>query len=108
MTPKTPILLLKTKSSPGDAYEERFSAHCDGLAFEPSFVTVLEHRFEDEGLAKVRSILQSSLIGTAEGSAYGGLIFTSQRAVEAFTKLVVEGRGETSVSAGSDVVPELR
>jgi hypothetical protein len=107
MAPKTPVLLLKTKSAPGDAYEELFSSPPDGPAFEPSFVPVLEHSFLDDGMAKVRGILQSRSIGTAEGKAYGGLIFTSQRAVEAFTRLVEEGRGETPVSAGWDEVAKV-
>ncbi|KAK4236939.1 tetrapyrrole biosynthesis, uroporphyrinogen III synthase [Achaetomium macrosporum] len=94
MIQKTPILLLKTRSVPGDAYEELFSTPSDGLEFEPSFVPVLEHRFDEQGMAKVRSLLQDNSISTAEDSAYGGLIFTSQRAVEAFTKLVEEKRGE--------------
>ena len=102
MTPKTPVLLLKTKSVPGDAYEELLSASLNGFDFEPSFVPVLEHRFDEEGMATVRRLLQNKSISTAEGSAYGGLIFTSQRAVEAFTKLVEERRGETSVSARWD------
>lgn len=94
MAPKTPVLLLKTRSSPGDSYEEIFSDVGNGFHFEPSFVPVLEHTFDNEGMAKVRSLLRNRSIGTAEGKAYGGLIFTSQRAVEAFTKLVEEGRGE--------------
>lgn len=98
MAPKTPVLLLKTKSSPGDSYEELFSDPTNGFDFEPSFVPVLEHSFLEEGMAKVRNLLRDKSIGTTEGKAYGGLIFTSQRAVEAFTKLVEEGRGETPVS----------
>ncbi|KAL2024803.1 hypothetical protein VTK56DRAFT_5624 [Thermocarpiscus australiensis] len=94
MALKTPVLLLKTRSTPTDAYEEVFSTPSDGFNFEPTFVPVLEHRLEDEGMAKVRGLLQNKSIGTAEDSAYGGLIFTSQRAVEAFTKLVEDGRGE--------------
>ncbi|EAQ92203.1 hypothetical protein CHGG_00438 [Chaetomium globosum CBS 148.51] len=94
MSQKTPVLLLKTKSVPGDAYEELFSAPPDGVSYEPSFVPVLKHQFGNDGMANVRSVLQSRAISTEEGSAYGGLIFTSQRAVEAFTKLVEERRGE--------------
>lgn len=90
-----PVLLLKTKSTPGDGYEEIFSRPTqDGLFFEPSFVPVLEHRFEEDGLAKVRSILESQAIGKHFGAPYGGLIFTSQRAVEAFTKIVQDGPGD--------------
>ncbi|KAK4156427.1 tetrapyrrole biosynthesis, uroporphyrinogen III synthase [Chaetomidium leptoderma] len=91
---KTPVLLLKTKSVPGDAYEELFSSPPEGPKFEPEFVPVLEHQFDENGMSKVRSVLQNRSISTAEGSAYGGLIFTSQRAVEAFTRLVEERRGE--------------
>ncbi|KAK4185288.1 putative Uroporphyrinogen-III synthase [Podospora australis] len=94
MASKTPVLLLKTKSSPGDAYEEQFSNTSNGYNFEPEFVPVLEHQFDDHGMATVRTILKSQAIGYTEGCKYGGLIFTSQRAVEAFTKLVEEGRGE--------------
>ncbi|KAL2262333.1 hypothetical protein VTK26DRAFT_1675 [Humicola hyalothermophila] len=94
MGQKTPVFLLKTRSVPTDAYEELLSSSPNGLAFEPSFVPVLEHQFVDEGMNKVRSLLQNKSIGTARDSAYGGLIFTSQRAVEAFAKLVEEGRGE--------------
>ena len=102
MAQKTPVLLLKTKSVPGDAYEELFSSPPDGagfgFGFEPAFVPVLEHRFDEHGMARVRRALQTKSMGTADSSAYGGLIFTSQRAVEAFTQLVEEGRGETRVS----------
>ncbi|KAK4124191.1 tetrapyrrole biosynthesis, uroporphyrinogen III synthase [Parathielavia appendiculata] len=94
MSQKTPILLLKTKSVPGDAYEELFSSPPNGPAFDPSFVPVLEHRFDEPGMAKVRSALQDRTISTADDAVYGGLIFTSQRAVEAFTKLAEERRGE--------------
>lgn len=87
-----PVLLLKTKSSPGDGYEEIFSQPTqDGLSFEPSFVPVLEHRFEEAGMAKLGSILKRQAVGRHHGAEYGGLIFTSQRAVEAFTKLVQDG-----------------
>ncbi|ROV89316.1 hypothetical protein VMCG_09653 [Cytospora schulzeri] len=93
---RVPVLLLKTKSTPGDGYEEIFSQPTqDGLSFEPSFVPVLEHRFEEDGMAKVRSILKSQKIGKHTGAAYGGMIFTSQRAVEAFTKIVQDGPGDT-------------
>ncbi|KAK3346247.1 tetrapyrrole biosynthesis, uroporphyrinogen III synthase [Lasiosphaeria hispida] len=93
MPPKTPIFLLKTRSTPGDAYEELFSTSADdGFDFEPIFVPVLEHRFDEVGMATVRNLLRDQLIGRAWDSHYGGLVFTSQRAVEAFTALVREGR----------------
>lgn len=92
---KVPILLLKTRSTPGDAYQDIFSQPQNGLSFDPSFVPVLEHTFDKEGMVKVDSILKSRQIGTHPDALYGGLIFTSQRAVEAFTKLVQDGQGET-------------
>ncbi|KAH7382970.1 uroporphyrinogen-III synthase-like protein [Cadophora sp. MPI-SDFR-AT-0126] len=90
-----PVLLLKTKSTPNDGYEERFSTATAGSdQFYPTFVPVLEHQFLDQGLNVVKSLLQNKQIGRDLGSAYGGMIFTSQRAVEAFAKLVEEGRGD--------------
>lgn len=91
---KIPILLLKTKSTPGDAYEDIFSQPQHELTFDPSFVPVLEHTFDEQGLASIGSILESRQIGYHPGASYGGLIFTSQRAVEAFTKLVQDRQGE--------------
>lgn len=88
-----PILLLKTKSIPNDGYQEQFSSSKDDLHFEPIFVPVLEHQLQDEGLNVVRGLLQSKSISIQEGAKYGGMIFTSQRAVEAFAKLVEEGKG---------------
>ena len=94
----TPIFLLKTRSTPTDAYEQLFSTPQDGLIFEPRFVPVLKHHFESEAIARVRSLLRDRKIGTGIGSSYGGLIFTSQRAVEAFAKLVEDGRGPPPLS----------
>ncbi|KAI1463540.1 tetrapyrrole biosynthesis, uroporphyrinogen III synthase [Daldinia caldariorum] len=92
---KVPVLLLKTKSSPTDAYEDIFSAPRDGSpSFEPIFVPVLQHRFEDDGMRQFEKLLRERRISRSADSAYGGLIFTSQRAVEAFAKLVDEGKGD--------------
>lgn len=90
---RTPVLLLKTKSKPNDGYEEQFSGRHDGGSFEPVFVPVLEHQFVDAGLQTTRELLQQRQIGRGEGKKYGGLIFTSQRAVEVFARLVSEGTG---------------
>ncbi|KAK3689986.1 tetrapyrrole biosynthesis, uroporphyrinogen III synthase [Podospora appendiculata] len=95
MSPKTPVFLLKTRSTPADAYEELLSTPADGFDFEPIFVPVLEHRFEDEGTARVRRLLETKAINGSKEGSYGGLIFTSQRAVEAFSRLVEDGRGES-------------
>lgn len=91
------MFLLKTRSTPTDAYEELFSTPSNGFDFEPHFVPVLEHRFEDEGMAKIKSLLLAKGISREANSPYGGLVFTSQRAVEAFSHLVQGGpaRGES-------------
>ena len=91
-----PILLLKTKSTPHDGYEEYFSTmKVEGKKwdFEPLFVPVLEHRFQEDCLARLKNFLTARKISKNIDSYYGGLIFTSQRAVEAFARLVEEGRG---------------
>ncbi|KPM40198.1 hypothetical protein AK830_g6374 [Neonectria ditissima] len=87
-TSPIPVLLLKTKSSPGDSYEDLFSeSQHDGVSFAPIFVPVLLHKFEDAGMSRVGGLLRDRRIGNGEHHEYGGLIFTSQRAVEAFAKL---------------------
>lgn len=100
MPVQTPILLLKTKSSPHDGYEEYFST-CD---YTPSFIPVLEHRFHTENLATVRQLFASGAFNTdititpnhdsnesnGNDKKYGGMIFTSQRAVEAFARMIEE------------------
>ncbi|KAI0431271.1 uroporphyrinogen-III synthase [Xylaria sp. FL1042] len=91
---RMPVLLLKTKSSPTDAYEDLFSTPHGNFQFEPTFVPVLQHCFEEDGLKSVRTLLHEKKINSGVDSAYGGLIFTSQRAVEAFAKLVGEGQGK--------------
>jgi uroporphyrinogen-III synthase len=88
-----PVLLLKTKSTPADHYQELFSVPRDGFTFAPEFVPVLQHQFLDDGLQRFRELLQGKKISNREDAEYGGLIFTSQRAVEAFAKLVEEGKG---------------
>ena len=93
----TPVLLLKTKSTPTDAYEDIFSKSQDGVGnFDTTFVPVLQHRFEEDGMSQLRSLLQQRQIHDGPAARYGGLIFTSQRAVEAFAKLVEEGKGAPS------------
>lgn len=95
---KVPILLLKTRSTPIDAYEEILTTSKPkneslGRKFDPQFVPVLRHRFDEGGMQRTRSLLQANEIGDRPGCRYGGMIFTSQRAVEAFTKVVNDERG---------------
>lgn len=105
MSPKTPILLLKTKSAPQDGYEDFLTAN----NYTPIFIPVLEHRFHTTNLARVRELFASGAFNPATGDndtgsggsggsiepdkngrKYGGMIFTSQRAVEAFVKMIDE------------------
>ncbi|KAF5972501.1 uroporphyrinogen-III synthase [Fusarium bulbicola] len=90
---KIPVLLLKTRSSPGDSYEDLFSeSSINGSGFVPQFVPVLLHQFHSDGMNEVAALLRHRRIGNQEHHEYGGLIFTSQRAVEAFVKLVKDGK----------------
>lgn len=86
-------MLLKTKSSPTDAYEDIFSQPHDGLSFEPTFVPVLEHKFDEYGMKTVKHALDVGKMGSDQDN-FGGIIFTSQRAVEAFTRVVQDGPGK--------------
>ena len=103
MTPtnKVPVLFLKTKSSPTDAYEDLFNAQpLAGRRLEPRFVPVLRHSFKDAEMARVERVLRARGVSSKPGASYGGMIFTSQRAVEAFSAIVGRGRGSDS-QAGS-------
>lgn len=87
---KIPLLLLKTKSVPTDAYEEFFTS-LDNGRYEPVFVPVLEHRFKQEALNLVRHHIVNRDF-TGHQPKYGAVIFTSQRAVEAFARIVEDIR----------------
>ncbi|KAH7157210.1 tetrapyrrole biosynthesis, uroporphyrinogen III synthase [Dactylonectria macrodidyma] len=98
-----PVLLLKTRSSPGDSYEDLFSEpQINGVSFAPTFVPVLRHCFDDAGMTKVGGLLQDRRIGRGEQHEYGGMIFTSQRAVEAFVKLVQDGMRDAKAANDTD------
>jgi uroporphyrinogen-III synthase len=87
---KISVLLLKTKSTPADGYEEYF-AELDGGRFHPTFVPVLEHRFTESALKTIEDAIRNGAFTpspNAAGKTYGGMIFTSQRAVEAFTEVI--------------------
>ncbi|EQL29418.1 uroporphyrinogen-III synthase [Blastomyces dermatitidis ATCC 26199] len=92
---KTPIFLLKTKSTPQDGYEEYFSA---SGCYDPIFVPVLEHKFRNASLRRVRDLFVSGKIR----EQYGGLIFTSQRAVEGFARIIMDEVGETASTKASE------
>ncbi|KAF7190897.1 Uroporphyrinogen-III synthase [Pseudocercospora fuligena] len=96
-----PIYLLKTKSSPSDTYEEHFNTLENGI-FKPISVPVLEHLFRDDALrALKRHAERFAFAGGSEATArqkatnnpakrYSGIIFTSQRAVDAFSTVIMK------------------
>lgn len=79
-----PVLLLKTKSIPNDSYQDHFST--PESPFNPSFVPVLEHQPNDANLQNIKTLLRERRLSVR----YGGMIFTSQRAVEGFARIVGE------------------
>lgn len=89
----TPILLLKTKSSPHDGYEDFLSAQ----NYTPTFIPVLEHRFLKSNLTKVRDQFSTGAFNNNASTPrkYGGLIFTSQRAVEGFAQMIEDEKDGT-------------
>ncbi|KAI9654596.1 MAG: hypothetical protein M1831_005357 [Alyxoria varia] len=95
-----PILLLKTKSTPVDGYEELLSKS-RLFNFQPSFIPVLEHRFNEQSLAALQtSIVEGrfkSPFRSGDSVAYRGIIFTSQRAVEAFASVIQRLRHESRI-----------
>ncbi|EFQ97343.1 hypothetical protein MGYG_00382 [Nannizzia gypsea CBS 118893] len=86
VTREIPIYFLKTKSTPHDGYKEYFSPT---KGFKPYFVPVLEHKFNRNNLAKVKDLILSGALT----EQYGGIIFTSQRAVEGFSKMIQDEVG---------------
>lgn len=84
---KTPIILLKTRSQPDDSYEELFSN--PDSEYIPTFVPVLHHEPNPTGVEQLRYMLENADFA-GDNPRYGGLIFTSQRAVEAFATIVQE------------------
>lgn len=98
MEERIPVLLLKTKSTPGDGYEDYFNS-LDNGKYEPAFVPVLEHRFRQDHLQEIRDLISNGEFGLSQKldgkmPKHGGIIFTSQRAVEAFSQVVEWARGQ--------------
>ncbi|TKA23128.1 hypothetical protein B0A50_07158 [Salinomyces thailandicus] len=96
-----PVYLLKTKSSPSDAYEEHFNSLENGK-YKAVFVPVLEHQFRDDTLRNLKRSAERFAFagGSPENPAklrkatnnpakrFSGAVFTSQRAVDAFGSVV--------------------
>lgn len=98
---QAPVYLLKTKSSPSDSYEEYFNTIQNGH-FKPIFVPVLEHFFRDDTLRTLRRSAERFAFAAGshatsrqkatenQAKKYGGIIFTSQRAVDAFGTVIAK------------------
>ena len=98
---QVPVYLLKTISAPSDAYEGYFSTLRNGK-YKPVFVPVLDHMFRDDALRTLRR--SAERFAFAGGSPadlrrqatnnpakkYAGIIFTSQRAVDAFGTVIAK------------------
>ena len=87
MDDKIPVILLKTKSAPIDRYQEYFESLEDGK-YSPIFIPVLQHQMLDSSLSDISSLISTKAFHSTSARKYGGIIFTSQRAVEAFTHIV--------------------
>ncbi|KAL4990347.1 tetrapyrrole biosynthesis, uroporphyrinogen III synthase [Aspergillus falconensis] len=104
MTPPAPyprhILLLKTKSSPHDGYEEFFSS----AQTKSTFIPVLSHNFHTKNLSSIKNLIENGSLVPGPDRRYGGLIFTSQRAVEAFAE-TLGGVEESYLTPSSQNLP---
>ncbi len=89
---RTPIVLLKARAA-DDGYQHRLGIAKNGLDYRPIYLPVLDYYFDEKNLGVVRELLESKQFGNDDRQSYGGLIFTSQRAVEAFAHLIREGKG---------------
>ena len=81
-----PVILLKTKSSPSDPYDDFFTFHefPPGHPATPVFVPVLQHRHVNTtALSELISEHKIASEHQSERTEIAGLIITSQRAVEA-------------------------
>ncbi|KAF2773630.1 tetrapyrrole biosynthesis, uroporphyrinogen III synthase [Teratosphaeria nubilosa] len=100
---QTPIYLLKTKSSPTDTYHDHF-ATLPTNQYHPIFIPVLDHMFRDDALRTLRrSAERFAFAGGSPANPaklrkathnpakkYSGIIFTSQRAVDAFALTILK------------------
>lgn len=82
------MLLLKTRTVPDDGYDDYFTTQpADSGArvrFKPIFVPVLEHMPNTQNLVRLEDLLRAG----EPKRRYGGMIFTSQRAVEGWRGVV--------------------
>lgn len=106
-----PVLLLKQRSGLYDSYRELFrTTKSLSLSFEPHYIPVLNfHTNRQPAISWIRSAAaaaaadSSPTITTNDSSTqpdpYGGLIFTSQHAVEAFSDAWESTSNEHSINS---------
>ncbi|KAF8448501.1 tetrapyrrole biosynthesis, uroporphyrinogen III synthase [Kalaharituber pfeilii] len=95
------VLLLKTRSHPKDPYDVLLRSK----NVEPIFVPVLEHRHVNLDTVG-RIITEGRILGFGRGNSeaeYGGIIITSQRAVEALASVL--GTLKDTISPDSSTHP---
>ncbi|MCJ1239741.1 hypothetical protein MMC14_007739 [Varicellaria rhodocarpa] len=97
-----PVFLLKTRSQPTDAYHEYFTSFKTIPKCVPISVPVLQHAFPTSSLSTLRSLI------LILPSQYSGLIFTSQRAVEAFASVVTSLANEELNPSHSEAAEALK
>jgi uroporphyrinogen-III synthase len=96
---RVPVLLLKTPSQPIDRYRECLES-LDSGKYQPVFIPVLRHEILPDTIAQLESLLATGAFKSTSSTSrrYGGIIFTSQRAVEAFGQVLrnLKARGSSS------------
>lgn len=81
-----PVIFLKAESSPADDYRLHFSPSPSSsspsprIRYSPTFIPVLDHVFDLTNLQYIRRLFLTNDVYRH----YSGIVFTSQRAVEAF------------------------
>jgi uroporphyrinogen-III synthase len=96
MRPLSPIFFLKALATPSDAFQELFSGlrnTADDPIFDPIFIPILDHALQEQGVSSIVQLLLQASISAHEDALYGGIIFTSQRAVKAFSTALGRVKG---------------
>ncbi|KAL8862610.1 MAG: hypothetical protein Q9178_001108 [Gyalolechia marmorata] len=110
-----PVILLKNPSAGHtDLYTTHFASNPPSppnSPYEPLYIPVLEHTYSIEPLLSMLSRFNEDKILDQDPTsrfAYGGLIFTSQRAVEAFASALDSSRLNDGQELNGTPLEELR
>ncbi|MCJ1250285.1 hypothetical protein MMC30_007511 [Trapelia coarctata] len=96
-----PIILFKTPSTPSDAYKTYFSTPTPSPSkptFNPIFLPLLQHTLLPPALSQLHTLLTSPTFT----KKYGGIILTSQRAVEALGSVLTSLQPPPSANCHSN------